>query len=252
MRSLFLPLCGSLILGSAALWLWDGDSAVPARAATGHDAPVAMTEIAVAAADLAPGTPLSAERVRWVPWPRQARLAGQFARGDAPRLAGAVVRTPVLAGEPINEGRLARRGDGGALAAAVRPSMRAMSIPVPAAAGLAGQLAAEDRVDLILSATDRAGAPLGGVVAKDVRVIANTAAQADGGTVVTLEVSAPQAARIAMAREQGRLSLALRNPSDRGGVEMSDMDIPPPPAAVVHAHRQSAPAVEIVRGNAAS
>lgn len=260
MRSLALPLGGSLLLGSAALWLWNGDSTVPARASVRHDARVAMTEIAVAAEDLDPGTPLAAEQVRWVSWPRQARLAGQFERGDAPRLAGSIVRMRVLAGEPINEARLARRGNGGAMAAAVRPSMRAISVPVPGPGGLAGQLAAEDRVDIILSGTDRSGAPVGGIVAKDVRVIGNTAAQADGGAVVTLEVSATQAERIAMAREQGRLSLALRNPADRDGAEMSDTDIDRPPATRAApavparaAGRRAAPVnVEVVRGTIAS
>lgn len=222
-RGLFL-LTAALALGSAAIvltaqWL---DRAARAAAGSARADAAGTVDLLVAARDLSPGDVLAPDMLATAPWPRAAVLPQHMpaASVDPDRLAGAIVRTAVAAGQPLAAGHLVSRGEQGLLAALIAPGHRAVTIPVTAAAGLAGLLGPGDRVDVLLAValpgTDRAVAR---TVLENVRVLGVDgqlraqpgAAAEQPPSTVTLEVTPEGAETLALAQEIGRLSLALRN-----------------------------------------
>jgi pilus assembly protein CpaB len=143
-------------------------------------------------------------------------------------LAGALVRRFLDTGTPLGLEDVLRPRDRGFLAAVLRPNMRAITVGVDAVTGAAGLIWPGDRVDLLLTQTldERVAAlsrrVVGETVLHDVRVIAvdqqltQGAAGANAGPdgkvarTVTLEVTAEQAERVAVAQQLGRLSLTIR------------------------------------------
>ena len=147
-------------------------------------------------------------------------------------LTGAMLRRSLARGEPILAADVMRPGDHGFLAAVLGPDMRAATVAVDNVSGSAGLIWPGDRVDLILTQAleDPALPPSRRVAAEtvlaNVRVIAIDQLLARGvapandvgaGRTVTLEVTAAQAARIAVATRLGRLSLAVRSADDHAG-----------------------------------
>jgi pilus assembly protein CpaB len=184
--------------------------------------------ILVAAHDLATGSFLRVEDLRWQSWP-DSQINESYLRADrdqsAPQsLAGAVVRSRIAAGEPISKGRVIKPGERGFLAAVLMPGMRAVSVPVTATSGVAGLVFPGDRVDLVLSHAIKEGtspnAPsriASETVLCDLRVLAvdQTTDDKDGkpmlAKTVTFEVTPKQVEAIEVASELGKLYLSLRS-----------------------------------------
>ena len=148
-------------------------------------------------------------------------------------LTGAMLRRSLSRGDAVLAGDVMRPGDHGFLAAVLGPDMRAATVAVDNVSGSAGLIWPGDRVDLILTqALEDPTLPLsrrvaGETVLGDVRVIAidqllargvAPASDVGSGRTVTLEVTAAQAERIAVATRLGRLSLAVRSADEAGPV----------------------------------
>jgi pilus assembly protein CpaB len=143
-------------------------------------------------------------------------------------LVGAMARRSLQPGDPLRAEGLLRPGESGFLAAVLTPGLRAVTVGVDMVTGAAGLIWPGDRVDLILTqqledhALPAARRHLGEVVLEAARVIAVDrhfvqGAQPGSGELmrdpqrtVTLEVTAEQSTRVALAGQMGRLSLALR------------------------------------------
>ncbi len=152
------------------------------------------------------------------------------ARRDTPKarraLVGAMVRHALGAQEIILPRDVLRPGDHGFLAAVLKPGSRAITVGVDMVSGTAGLIWPGDRVDLILTqATADPNVPAdrrvsAETVLADVRVIAIDQRLVEGARpggpashaarTVTLEVTAEEAERVAVAARLGRLSLAVR------------------------------------------
>jgi pilus assembly protein CpaB len=176
---------------------------------------------------------------------------------DRAGLIGAMIRHPVVAGQPILPPDVMRPGDHGFLAAVLAPGMRAVTVGVDAISGSAGLIWPGDRVDLVLTqeiADPRL--PLGKrlaaeTVLTDVRVIAidqhlveganPNGLEADLNRTVTLEVTPRQAEDVAVATRLGRLSLVVRAAdAAKPGAR------PPAPPGIAWANQVS-PALDIAR-----
>jgi pilus assembly protein CpaB len=230
----------------------------PVAATTPAAAPAKpMTQVLVAKRDLAIGARLTPGDIDWQAWPSdsvnaafitngaapaegesasgavalaKAAVTGQMIGGDpAKALDGAIVRDPILAGEPITARKIVRGGEGGYLSVVLTPGKRAVAVPVSADTTAGGFILPGDRVD-VLSTRD---APLpGGVggrviigetVLRNVRVLAldqKTTADKDAksqiATSATLEVGAAEAEALAAAKAGGPVTLALRAYTDAG------------------------------------
>ncbi len=135
--------------------------------------------------------------------------------------------------EPVLPSKLSGPGERQTLAALVDPGMRAYTIGVTAVSAGGGHILPGDRIDVVLTRDLDSGGqpnPTGGrrmvtsVVIQNVRVLgmdlnANpTSTQPAVASTATLEVTMPDAERLALASQNGTLSLALRRP---GAVEVA-------------------------------
>lgn len=187
------------------------------------------TSVLVAKGDMPAGTFVKPSHLRWQNWPNEG-LDSNFITRNKSRpgdFDGAVVRSGLIAGEPITTRRIITPGDRGFLAAVLIPGKRAVSVPVNASSGIAGLVFPGDRVDLILAYKFSSG---GGPTRKtrrasetvlaDIRVLAIDQSTDDQrgkpsvGKTATLEVTPKQAEAVTLARELGKLTLSLRSLAD--------------------------------------
>lgn len=196
-------------------------------------APVATSEVLVAANDLTPGQRLMPEGVRWQKWPRSAVDPSFFTDSNTTDLEtvvkGTVVRSPIVAGEPVTDAKIVRSDATGFMAATLTPGMRAVSIPISVASLAGGFILPNDRVDLMLTSQVADGGQRrfrSTTFLRNVRVLAVDQAFADTKNpdksqkpvsdvrTATLELTQSQAERVARAQASGTLSLSLRPLSD--------------------------------------
>jgi pilus assembly protein CpaB len=236
----------------------------PAPAPVVEAAPAAkpMTQVLVAKRDLAIGDRLAAGDVAWQPWPsdtinaafitngaadpvptkgaaKAAKSIGDAAQGmmggvtPEKAVEGAIVRDPILSGEPITARKIVRGGEGGYLSVVLGPGKRAMAVPVTSETAVGGFILPGDRVDVIQTHEaqsagegDSAGAKqvVAETIIQNVRVLAldqTTAAEKDAKTIVastaTLEVGPSEAEALSRAKAGGSVTLILRAYTDLGG-----------------------------------
>ncbi|MFO1013222.1 MAG: Flp pilus assembly protein CpaB [Caulobacteraceae bacterium] len=214
-----------------------------------------MTRVLVAKIDVPVGTSLSPANMSWQSWPADAvnpqfitdgsapapaptgaaaaaqtaqRTAGDMMGGGQAMqaLAGAIARTPILAGEPITAQKIVRGGEGGYMSVVLQPGFRAMAVPVNAETAVGGFILPGDRVDVITSrqARDSDNGFISETVLRNVRVLAidqTTEPAKDSrtivGAVVTLEIPQGDIEVMARAKAQGNVVLALHSYADIGG-----------------------------------
>ena len=138
--------------------------------------------------------------------------------------AGAVVRRPVRAGEPIIPDMLMKSGEGGFMSAVLEPGKRAVSISVNPTSGNAGFVSPGDRVDLLITYRVKNGQNADNgqadsigteTFARNVRVLAvdqsldNPENKAILAKTITVEVTPSQAEKISVASEMGKISVSL-------------------------------------------
>jgi pilus assembly protein CpaB len=218
-----------LAAGAAGAAAWLSMQAEPEKPAQTAMAPekLSTVDVLVASTDIASGSVLSPESMRWEPWPRQSMNEAFVTRDKRPEaaaeLSGAFVNTPFVAGEPINEARLAATNVN-LLSNKLAPGKRAIAVKVTAESTAGGFILPGDRVDVIRTATrngeDGQARSESEIIITNARVLAidQTAAQAAEGNVLgktaTLELAPQEAELIIAAEASGMLSLALRAVTD--------------------------------------
>ena len=212
--------------------------------------PVAQTAgpraIMAFSAKLPPGHIIGADDLKRVPWPADPLPPGVILDGtpEAERLAGSVTRREFSAGELVVRDATIAPGERGFLAAIVTPGYRAFGVRVDAESAASGLIWPGDRVDIILTQEIRqegialTQSVVGETVLENVRVLSAdqrlenarptstspTERVADGTpprvpATVTLEVTARDAEKLAVASNLGRLHLVLRSVAT--GTEMA-------------------------------
>ena len=190
-------------------------------------------KVLVARKELPVGTIIDASSLAFQPWPKELTQSAYYVEGapdaDVTKLLGTVVRHPVTAGQPLTRGSVVGPRDRGFLAAALGPGMRAITVPVNAATGVAGFVFPGDRVDIVLTQEVEGGGdgpPLkvSETIVRNVRVLATdqrTNEKGDDGKIevktfanVTMEVTPRIAEKVAVSQSMGTLSLSLRSIAD--------------------------------------
>ena len=200
------------------------------------------TDVLIANADIGLGSAVAEKDLRWQTWPA-APAGPNFIRKPErpeaiPELAGAIARSPFSAGEPIRGSKLIKAKGSGYMAAILPSGMRAISVEISPETGAGGFILPNDHVDVILSRRDRLAEKSAGVevhtsevILSNVRVLAidQTVEEKNGQRVVvgktaTLELAPRQAETLALSRQLGTLSLALRSlvDSDNDKPESND------------------------------
>jgi pilus assembly protein CpaB len=188
-------------------------------------APVAMTTTVIAAREVPAGTMLTADDVKVVAWPANSVVPATFRGSD--EVAGRGTIDILHVSEPIVETKLAARGSGAGLPPTIPQGLRAISIKVNEVIGVAGFVVPGSHVDVLVTLANKTSdkeASTTRMVVSNVQVLTagtrfdQDKAQEDGkpipSTVVTLQVTPDDAERIALAQNQGQITLTLRNPLD--------------------------------------
>jgi pilus assembly protein CpaB len=181
--------------------------------------------IAVAATDINLGQRLTPEMVKLAEWPADSVPKGAFT--DPAKLAGRVLKSSLLAGEPVSEAKLAPAGTLGGLSALITEGKRAITVRVNDVIGVAGFTLPGNYVDIIVSTqkdpgpeTNAREQSISKIVLERILVLAVAQEVNRDETkprvvnAVTLEVTPEQAEKLDLARSVGTLSLALRNQVD--------------------------------------
>ena len=186
----------------------------------------ARAEILVARRALAVGETVQLADLRWQPWPADAVPATAFARKpktQAPSFEPALLRYPLIEGEPLAESKLVRAGDGSVMAALITPGKRAVAIPVREESAAGGLIQPNDRVDLIWTPqkADRRDMHLTSrMLLRGVKVLATGQSftgqsRSAKNRTATLELTPKQAKSVASALAGGDISLALISAADK-------------------------------------
>ncbi len=193
---------------------------------------VDTTGVLVASRNITVGETMVANDFRWQTWPKEAvhpSFIVQTSDVDASKnWIGAVLRSPVVIGEPLTGHKMVRIGEGGVMAAIIQPGMRGVGIKISAETGAGGFILPNDRVDVITTYKSRADGErsdnfTGETILQDVRVLAidQTFREEDGQQVVvgrtaTLELSSEQSEDLILAAQMGEVSLVLRSLAGEG------------------------------------
>ena len=212
----------ALAAGGGAALMMQGPPPAPEPAPP----PAPTFEVLVAASDLPMGNSLKAADLRWQPWPESAPASGLIRKSDHPGivedLAGSVVRSPMLAGEPVRREKLIK-GNGGFMSAILPAGRRAVAITIDnrGASSAGGFILPNDRVDVIRTIKPETGPPVSETILGNIRVLAigQNIQERNGEKVVTgetatLELSPAQSEEVILAQKIGQLSLVLRSLAD--------------------------------------
>ena len=186
-----------------------------------------MTKVAVAKVAIPLGTKIVAEQVMMVQFPKESTPDGTFAAVD--KLTGRVAVVNIGAREPITDSRLAPEGTAGGLSAVIPEGYRAMTVKVDDVVGISGFIMPGTLVDVVVvitpeGATNGTAGPISKIVLQNIKVLANgqnidkpkDEREANSVKAVTLQVTPEQAEKLALAANEGKLQLVMRNQVDQG------------------------------------
>ena len=223
----------ALISGLVAAFLSSRREAAPAPQVMTELEKVPAAQVLVAATDLHLGTKISADQLKWLPWPADGLGNGMIVKDKTPdgltEIAGSVVKESFVANEPINKDKLVQ-SDAGYLATILPEGKRALAISIDQrGSNSAGTLILpNDHVDVIriykdsrVSRTQGMDVYSSETLLQNIRVLAigPNIEEKDGsrvavGETATLELDPAEVNTIALAQRSGALTLALRSVAD--------------------------------------
>ncbi len=198
-----------------------------------EQAPVEMTPVVVAATPLEFGAPVERGQLKVIQWPTDAAPTGVFQSveelvdGEEPR----VVLRSIEQNEPLLPSKVSGFGGRASLSAVIDQDKRATTIRVNDVNGVAGFVLPGDRVDIMLTRSNKDGDLVTDVLLQTVRVLAidqDNDPETEEPVVakaVTLEVTPKQAQKLALASQLGSLSLALRGEANTGRVSTQSVSV---------------------------
>jgi pilus assembly protein CpaB len=189
-------------------------------------APVELARLVVAKGFIGPATRLSPDQLRVEEWRPESVPKGASPRPEM--LEGRVTAYAFTEGEPIVEKKLAPKGTSPGLTALLPPHKRAMTVKVDEASGVAGFVVPDNRVDVVVTVDkgDFSKNPMSKVVFQNLKVLGvgqriehRPGDKPQVVPTVTLEVTPEEGERLALASQEGRISLVLRSQDDARIVE---------------------------------
>lgn len=195
-----------------------------------------LKPLMAAARDLPAGTRLKKSDLKKVNVPDRDSPAGVYL-ADTDLLNRALL-FPVVANEVITAGKVSSSAGVEGVPSIIPAGFRAVSVLVSDASSAAGLILPRARVDVICSRTGSLNEAVSNLILQDVQVLSvgrvtelqMAAPDAKGSSVavnpstgtqraVTLLVTPEDASKLEMAKNNGKISLALRNPSDSGRLD---------------------------------
>jgi pilus assembly protein CpaB len=194
-----------------------------------------VVSVVVASSEIRAGHALTADVLALRDWPEDSVPTGAFHRIEDALAAheGATFTVAVLAGEPVVAARLSGAQTGTAMAALIRPNMRAFALKVDDSIGFTGLVYPGAHVDVVATIRDPGGrGPSSRIAVQHARVLSvnmdvdvatrriqqqrtdRMTNSPETSTYLTLEVTPEEAEILSIARNEGRIDVALRNATD--------------------------------------
>jgi pilus assembly protein CpaB len=228
-RLIVLGLAG--LAAVAAALLMSRPAPRPETVVVERKAAVQTRDVVVAANELPIGNTIKQGDLRWQPWPSdyippEAVTREEFGNGMQ-ELEGSIVRSAILAGEPIRREKLIKANSNAFMSAILPSGMRAVAITIDrtGSTSAGGFILPNDRIDILRTYREEGAGDTQSTetILRNVRVLAigQNVQDKNGEKVVvgdtaTLEVTPSQAETLALAQKTGTLSLALRSLADAG------------------------------------
>lgn len=143
-----------------------------------------------------------------------------------------VLLFPVYTNEPLTGAKLTTTSRAEGIAATIEPGMRAISVQIADSSGAAGLIQPRSHVDVLFTRPGTMSEAVTSTVLENVVVLSVGRATEVSSTAnldpraprplnqaVTLLVTPEEARKVELAKNQGKVSLALRNPLDHSGDE---------------------------------
>jgi pilus assembly protein CpaB len=180
-----------------------------------------QVRLVVAVRDMPLGALLKQSDLRLVNYPEKDVPKGAiFAAGNA---VNRVLLVPVNANEPLLLAKLSQSTAVEGIPSTIDPGYRAVSVPITDASGVAGLIQPNSRVDVIFTRPGTMAEATSSTILQNVKILSTGRAVPTGQTVdaraprspvVTLVLSPADAQKLELAKNQGKISLSLRNPLD--------------------------------------
>jgi Flp pilus assembly protein CpaB len=186
-----------------------------------------MIRVVAASRDMGAGTRLKPGDLKLVSIPDKDQPKN--AMTDPKIAVDRVLLFPTTTGELIVSTKLTSQGGIEGLAATIEPGKRAVSVPISDSSGAGGLIQPRSHVDVLFTRTGSMNEAVTTVLMQNVVVMSigrstevstvqgvpgQPAPSASATRAATLLVTPEQSARLEFARQQGKISLALRNPLD--------------------------------------
>jgi pilus assembly protein CpaB len=185
-----------------------------------------LDDVVVARVNIPVGTRIQRHHLITAKFPPNARPDGTFATPD--KLVGRVAAYNILAREPVTDFKLAPEGSSGGLSAIIPEGFRAITVKVDEVVGVSGFILPGTLVDVVVvidppPGKESAGGRISKIVLQNIKVLANgqnidrpqNDREADRVRAVTLQVTPEQAEKLALASNEGKLQLVMRNSIDQ-------------------------------------
>jgi pilus assembly protein CpaB len=220
-RQRILMIFGAAWLSAALLtWFLYAKTQAPQQAKT--------VKVVAAARDMGAGTRIRKIDLRQI----------SFAEKDLPKTVlldekqaiERVLLFPVTANEPLTLAKLTSASGADGLSSTIEPGKRAVSVQITDATAAGGLIQPRSRVDVLFTRSGSSTEAITTVVLEDIVVLSigrttEVAQPSDPRQprplqqAATLLVTPEEAKKLELAKNQGKISLALRNPLDRSTVE---------------------------------
>ncbi|PKN38430.1 MAG: Flp pilus assembly protein CpaB [Deltaproteobacteria bacterium HGW-Deltaproteobacteria-2] len=188
----------------------------------------ATQPVVVAATDLSWGKVLDASQVKTASFLTSSMPQGCFTKPS--EVAGRTLLYPVKAGEPLFETQLAPTSvKVGGVSALISQNKRAMAVKVDKVIGVSGFINPGNHVDVLVTIEN-----LTKTVLENILVLTVGQQMERAGTqekpvpvdVITMELTSVEAEKLALAASNGKIMLALRNPTDTNSVVTRGVTVP--------------------------
>ena len=220
-RKILLVFLGAWIAAALLVWLLYASTTAPRVEKT--------VPVQAAAHDMPAGTLLRAGDLKTVSV--RERDVPKAAILDSKQAINHPLLFPISANEPITLSKIASTTGLEGVAASIDVGKRAIAVPITDTSGVAGLIQPRAHVDVLFTKPGAVAEAVTTTILEDVVVLAigrntettsastTTASAATQATArppqsATLLVTPPQARRLELAKNEGKISLALRNPLD--------------------------------------
>lgn len=187
---------------------------------------VEKTDILLAKILMPMGHKVTEDDIIWQEWPKDMVRDNMITRDDnedmMEKALASIVKVQIDEGDPIRFSKLVDPKNGGVLSAILAPGMRAISTQISPETSAGGFILPNDKVDVLLTKQNKNNQTKTKTILVNIRVLAIDQAireeddlQVVVGKTATLELSSAQSEILALANNEGSLTLSLRSLADR-------------------------------------